>query len=98
MSKNNFYHLKKVEDFCLRDNRWVSLDWRLKLNNLAQLKKELSVAKQYAKKRFVNKIEVLLPITIPQELAELLYSENFKPALVELKFDLKNLLKLHIHC
>lgn len=89
MSKNNFYHLKKVEDFCLRDNRWVSLDWRLKLNNLAQLKKELSVAKQYAKKRFVNKIEVLLPITIPQELAELLYNENFKPALVELKFDLK---------
>ncbi len=89
MSKNNFYHLKKVEDFCLRDNRWLSLDWRLKQNNLGQLKKELSLARQSAKKRFVNKIEILLPITISPELAAFLDKENFQAALVELKFDLE---------
>jgi GNAT superfamily N-acetyltransferase len=89
VSKNNSYHLKKVEDFCLRDNRWISLDWRLNYDNLPQLKKELLHARQFAKKRFVNKIEILLPIEISQELSKFLYAENFKPALVELKFDLE---------
>lgn len=90
MSKNTSYHLKKVEDFCLRDNRWVSLDWRLSHDNLAQLKKELSDARQFAKKRLVRKIEILLPVVISQELSKFLYEQNFEPALVELKFDLVN--------
>ena len=89
MFNNHSYHLKKVEDFCLRDNRWLALDWRLNQENLVQLKKELRAARRFAKKRFVNKIELLLPIAISRELVEFLSAENFKPALVELKFDLK---------
>jgi GNAT superfamily N-acetyltransferase len=83
------YHIKKVDDFCLRDNRWLELDWRLKADNLIQLGEELEKAKLYAGKKFVNKIEILLNIEIADKLSEFLCNRDFKPALVELKFDLE---------
>ncbi len=89
MSKSISYHIKKVDDYCLRDNRWLSLDWRLRTDNLIQLEKELQEARLYAKKKFVNKIEILLTVKIPDRLSEFLYRQTFKPALVELKFDLE---------
>jgi len=91
VSKSTSYHIKKVDDFCLRDNRWLFLDWRLNAENFSQMEKELTEARLYAKKKFVNKIEILLNVEISDRLSEFLYVQNFKPALVELKFDLEKL-------
>lgn len=89
MSRIISYQIKEVEDYCLRDNRWLALDWRLKLADLSALKRELQQAIIIAKKNSLYKIEIILPVEI-SKLANFLLKQNFKKCLTELKFDLEN--------
>lgn len=92
MSRTISYQIKEVEDYCLRDNRWLALDWRLKLNDLSVLEEELQQAIAIVKKNSLYKIEILLPVEIG-EFANFLLKQNFKKCLSELKFDLDNFTK-----
>lgn len=92
MFNTTSYQIKKVDDFCLRDNRWVALDWRLKLDDLTQLETELEQTIIVAKKNSLKKIEILLPTDIGQA-SDFLLKHNFKPGLIELKFTLDNFVK-----
>ena len=88
MSKITSYHIKKVDDYCLRDNRWLELDWRLK--SLEELERELDKAIAFAKKKALAKIEIILPAEA-KEFSKFLLNKNFKPALTELKFNLEDI-------
>jgi GNAT superfamily N-acetyltransferase len=86
VSKITSYHIKKVDDYCLRDNRWLELDWRL--NSLTKLKQELDQAIIFAKKKSLAKIEIVLPAKA-EEFSDFLVNKYFKPALSELKINLE---------
>jgi GNAT superfamily N-acetyltransferase len=91
VSKTNSYHIKKVDDHCLRDSRWLELDWRL--NSLGELKKELDKAIAFAKNKSLVKIEIILPAEA-EEFSNFLFNNNFKPALTEFKFNLEEIIDL----